>query len=176
MVALLLAGSPAGHGETEYYDEMELMGNARFILQVQSSLHLLMEKAPDEYAMVKKYIKIIKLGEKSGMWAHVNPPIYVMSEKSAYASITWCASIIAHDSYHSKLYHEYESEHPGYVPAEVWTGVEAERRCNEHQLKVLEKIGAPGSEIEYLKSLDGTHFDVDKDGNYHQQDYDKRNW
>jgi len=142
---------------TIFNNEIEIIGDQEFIRQVEAALTLLKDKDPEAFSMVEKYIGRIEQGDHSGMWAYKDPPTFELTDRTAFYSVTWCASVIAHDSYHSKLYHDYRSTHSGSVPDDVWRGVEAERQCIAYQLNVAIKIGAPQREIDYLKSLDGTH-------------------
>lgn len=110
------------------------------------------------------------------MWAYLVPPKYVVADDTAFPSVTWYASTIAHDATHSELYHEYKTKYSSVVPYDIWSGVSAERFCNAYQLDVLKRIGAPQYEIDYLSSLDGTHCDIDHDGDCDWNDYDNRGW
>jgi hypothetical protein len=96
--------------------------------------------------------------EQSGMWAYKTPPTYEMSDTTALYSLTWCAATIAHDSFHSKLYHDYLKMHSGHVPDAVWTGTAAERKCVKHQLAVMKRIGATQWEIDYVKKEADGHY------------------
>ena len=158
--------------------QVEIKGSKKFEEQVTKALELLREKAPEAHGIVVEYVKKIEQGERSGMWAYKEPPTFEMADPTTFYSITWCAGSIAHDSYHSKLYHDYKKEHPGVmsVPDKVWVGEDAERICIRHQLGVLKKIGAPKQEIDYCSALDGTHGDVNKDGKYDWEDYEKGDW
>ena len=40
----------------------------------------------------------------------------------------------------------------------------------------MTEIGAPDTEIEYVKKSDGYHFDVNKDGKYDLEDLIHRDW
>lgn len=146
---------------------IEVIGDQEFIRQVEAALTLLEDKDPEAFSIVKNYIGRIEQGEHSGMWAYKDPPTFELANRSAFYSITWCAGIIAHDSYHSKLYHDYKSTHLRSVPDDVWTGVEAERQCIAYQLNIAIKIGSPQHEIDYIKTLDGTHYDAP---------YEERDW
>jgi hypothetical protein len=156
--------------------EVAISGTPQFTNQVFQALALLLTKAPEAYTCVTNYMGKIEQGKKSGMWAYRNPPTYEMADQTAFYSVTWCAGSIAHDSFHSKLYHEYKAKHRGLVPDKVWTDVEAEKKCLQHQLAVLKKIGAPKSEIDHLEKMTGTHHDTNNDGKYDWDDYQKRNW
>lgn len=154
----------------------KVTGTAQVLAQVEAALILLKEKAPDVHALIQKNVAIIAEGKRSGMWAYKSPPTYEISNTSALYSISWCAGTIAHDAYHSKLYHDYLNAKGAPVPDEVWTGTDAERLCIAFQLSVLRKIGAPKHEIEYCIKLNGKHYDVNRDGKYDWDDYFKRKW
>ena len=154
-------------------DEIEIVGSARFRNQVHDALFLLKTRDADAYAIVTTYVNRIEEGKRSGMWAYKVPPTYEMSDTTAYYSLTWCASTIAHDSFHSKLYHDYQKSHVGPVPAEAWTGTAAEKQCMKHQLSVMEHVGATRPEIDWAKRQADGHYVKDKED---WQDYQKRNW
>ena len=107
------------------------------------------------------------------MYAYYNPPTFQMSAKEAllYESnkdyaLQWCASVIVHDAYHSKKYHDYKETHEHslgrrpYPPMYVWTGEAVERECLAIQRKVYGEIGAYQTIREYLKRCDGTYCKV----------------
>jgi hypothetical protein len=141
--------------------ETEIVGSARFSDQVRQAMILLKTRDPDAYTIVTNYVGRIEEGKISGMWAYKNPPTYEMSDLTAFSSVTWCAATIAHDSFHSKLYHDYLKAH-GHVPNDVWTGTAAEQQCMKHQLAVMEHIGAAKSEIDYAKTQADGHYANEK--------------
>ena len=40
----------------------------------------------------------------------------------------------------------------------------------------MKKIGAPPQELKMLRKQDGTHFDVDGDGDYDLNDFEQMDW
>ncbi len=159
------------------YGGIRIKGDAEFIAQTRAALILLEEKYPDAFKKVQTYIGIIEQGEHSGMWVWENPPRYEVGEATAFFSVTWYASTIAHDATHSELYTQYQITHPNQtVPEDAYGGVDIERFCIGYQLEVSKRIGAPQSEIDYLSTLDGTHCDLDYDGDCDWGDYQNRNW
>jgi len=156
---------------------IEIKGDSEFIAQTSAALTLLEQKAPDTFKKIQAYVGIIEQGEHSGMWAWETPPRYEVGNATAFFSVTWYASTIAHDATHSELYAQYQAAHPGEpVPLEAYGGVDIERFCIGYQLEVSRQIGAPQSEIDYLSTLDGTHCDLDKDGDCDWDDYQNRDW
>jgi hypothetical protein len=147
--------------------DVEIIGSARFVNQIEAALTLIREKDTEAYNNIIKYIGRIQEADHSGMAASLDPPTFFFNERSAFYSLTWCAGDIAHDSYHSKLYHDYKAKYGDNVPNEIWTGQEIEMKCLRYQIEVMRKIGAPQGEIDYLKSLDGSHYKVE---------FDKRGW
>jgi hypothetical protein len=154
-----------------------ILGDTAFVEQTQLALALLEERAPDAYEKVLRYVGVVAQDERSGMWAAEDPPRYAVSDETAFYSLTWYASTIAHDATHSELYHEYLAANPGEpVPDDAWTGFESERFCNAYQLDVLTRIGGPPEELEYLAGLTGSHCDVDGDQDCDWDDYEGRDW
>lgn len=156
--------------------QIEIIGKQSYLDQVSAALTLLKEKAPQAYYIVETYVKRIEEAGHSGMAAYANPPTFYMADRTAFYSVTWCASSIAHDSYHSKMYFDYASTHNGRVPDDVYSGFEAERKCISYQLSVAEAIGAPKREVKHIKASDGTHIDINKDGKYDENDWYKNDW
>ena len=159
-----VATAPGESGE--YHGAVQIIGNADFVAQTRLALYLLETRAPDAYQKVQTYVGIIMQGEHSGMWAWEDPPRYEVGDRTAFASVTWYASTIAHDATHSELYHN----------GQEWEGIPVEQFCNAYQLEVLKQIGAPQGEIDYMAGLDGNHCDVDGDGDCDQADYENRDW
>jgi hypothetical protein len=151
-------------------------GNSKYKIQVKKCLQLLSLKAKSEYKLIKKHIGVIRQSNKSGMKAWEQPPRYLMSDQTAFYSVTWCASTIAHDAYHSYLYQKYIPSNGGKPPYEKWGGFKAEKEAIKYQEKVMKKIGSSNHEIKYLKTLDGTHGDSNKDGKLDSEDYKQRSW
>jgi hypothetical protein len=160
-----------------HYGGIEIKGGAEFTTQTVAALTLLKQKAPDAFQKIQTYIGIIEEGKHSGMWAWEQPPRYEVGDQTAFYSVTWYASTIAHDATHSELYAQYQAAHPNQpVPEDAYGGVEVERFCIGYQLEVSKQIGAPQSEIDYLSTLDGTHCDLDYDGDCDWDDYQNRDW
>lgn len=145
----------------EIFDSrIELIGGNKFIVQIKSALTLIEEKAPEAFFMIENNIEKIKESNYSGMATNLEKPTFYFNGRSAFYSLTWCAGDIAHDSYHSKLYNDYKKTNGEPVPDIIWKGGAVEMQCLKHQAEVLQKIGAPQREIDYVKSLDGSYADV----------------
>jgi hypothetical protein len=161
--------------ESDFYG-VQIRGDKAFIERVEGSLKLLREKSPDAFQLTRRFAPRIAESSRSGMRAYADPPTFDLSPKTANYSDTWCAGSIAHDTYHSKLYHEYLDAHNGPVPDEEWSGKAKELECIHYQARVLRDIGAPPSEITYVDQLDGSHFDLNGDGKETWIDYWLRDW
>jgi len=139
--------------------EPEIVGSAKYISQVHQALALLHERDIAAYTIVTNNVGRIREGQHSGMWAYSTPPTYEMSDVTAFYSLTWCTATIAHDSFHSKLYHDYQKDHGTHsVPDAIWTGISAEQQCMKHQLEVMKHIGATGLEIAYAEKQADGHY------------------
>jgi hypothetical protein len=159
-----------------FYGSIKIIGTEQFIDQTKQALALLETKAPEAYRKVETYIGLIEQYEKSGMWAWEDPPRFAVGDATAFYSVTWYAASIAHDATHSELYHQYLKKYGGVVPDEVWTGEDVERFCIGYQIEVMKQIDGPQDEIDYLAGLDGTHCDLDGDGDCDAVDYENRDW
>ena len=166
LIVLLLAMQPLSVAHL-IGAEIKIEGTEKFHTAISNALVLLETKAPAAYQIVTNNIGIIRESEHSGMAANENPPVFQVNDVSAFYSPTWCASIIAHDSFHSKLYHDYQKAHAGNVPDDIWIGHAAEIKCLKHQTQVLKDIGAPEKEITYCSNISPDYSDVP---------YQKRNW
>ena len=86
------------------------------------------------------------------MKAYARKPTYVVGKPTWEHSALWYAGTIAHDCYHSKLYHEAKAHDKGKKPlAESWTGADTERKCLAYQIEVLETLRADQNMIAYVK-------------------------
>ena len=181
-VASMLLGTPqilkpTPTSDPSIYGGIKIKGNSEFIAQTRAALTLLEKKDPGAFRKIQTYVGIIEQGKHSGMWAWEQPPRYEVGNATAFYSVSWYASTIAHDATHSELYAQYQAAHPGEpVPEDAYGGVPIERFCIGYQLEVSKRIGAPKGEIDYLSTLDGTHCDVDHDGDCDWDDYQNRNW
>lgn len=152
---------------------LEISGSERYKEQVHRAIVLLQTRDLPAYKIVTDNVGRIQEGQPSGMQAYATPPVYVMSDLTAFSSLTWCAATIAHDSFHSKLYHDYQRTHSGPVPNSVWIGRAAEQECMKHQISVMRRIGASGSEISYAKAQADGHY-VTKAESW--REYRNRKW
>ena len=83
---ILLSG--CGNSFTPNGKGIEVRGSTIFKNQVNDSLKLLKDKAPDAYDIVLNYVGRIEQGKHSGMWAYKNPPTFELNDHSAFYSIT----------------------------------------------------------------------------------------
>ncbi len=159
--------------------ELVIKGTSEFKNQISQALDLLKEKAPEAYDMVNEYVGTIEQRKRTSMGAQKMPPRMSMADKSTYFSLTWCAGTIAHEAFHSKLYHDYRRKHPWRfwpVPRKIWANFETERKCVKYQLEVLKQINAPIGEIFNVAKQDGTHGDLNRDGKIDRKEYSVLDW
>jgi len=159
---------------------IEIIGSDEFIDKTKQALDLLQNGSPDAFLKVHKYIGIIEQGRHSAMWAFEEPPRFEVNDVTAFYSATWYAGVLAHESVHSELFYQYLAggKSRKAVPDQVWKEREAEILCMKYQAQVLMQIGSPQHEVDHvtLRSGDGTHSDIDKDGDVDWLDYLRRDW
>src|SRR5262245_2720753 len=151
---------------------MVIVGDTRYIAdpaftkKINDALDLLASKAAMAHVLLKLCVGRIRAWDRSGSDVNASPPTINIAERTFNASLTWLASVLAHESGHALLK----------LTNKPYYGLEAERTCNAHQLMVLRDIGAPQSEITYMQSQTGDHFDLNHDGKYDEEDYRLRNY
>jgi hypothetical protein len=138
---------------SEVVDGIEIRGHSEFLLRTKESLELL--KPTPQFDIIRAHIEMIQPGRRSGMKAWARKPIFVVGKRTWQHSAQWYAGAIAHDAYHSKLYHEAKQALGDKEPAaDTWTGVEAEKHCLAFQRQVLLRLGADPSTIAYLEECE----------------------
>jgi hypothetical protein len=155
-------GSPSFSSETvpDMSLDIPIKGDASCSLQTGQALTLLKSRDPSDYRNITRYIRLIECRDAgSGMYAWEEPPRFAAGRATRDAGILWYAGAIAHDSCHSREYHEYLQSHPSSsVPPEVYTGKTAEEACLQYQYTVLQKIGANEKMLQYVKDSAGTEY------------------
>lgn len=147
-------------------------GNEKFREQIRKALALLAAKAYYDLEYVKSCVKRIELNPKSGMVTSKAMPTIQMSEKTAFSSLPWCASVLVHEACHAK---QAEAARAGSASGKAGLQ-QKELECNSRQADALKKVGGSEREIRSLQMADGKHYDLDGDGDYDRKDYKKRNW
>ncbi|MCX7553703.1 hypothetical protein OS175_07415 [Marinicella sp. S1101] len=115
---------------------MLVTGSESFQLRTAACLDLLFEKYRESYKFVNKHVGVIAQASSSGMVAWHRPPMYQMSNKTASYSLSWCASSIAHDAYHSYLYKKFRPKNGSRTPDRYWADFKAERLAISYQVRV----------------------------------------
>lgn len=99
-----------------------------------------------------------------------------LGDRTAFASLTWCAGVLAHEACHSKLYWDCTRAWGRPAPIEVYGLGAGELSCGAFQMRVLQQVGAPRSEIEWVQQQGGGHYDKDGDGDFDEDDYRLRDY
>ena len=100
LLSLFLAWPAAADPET--VSGIQVNGSPTFVAHSRESLSLL--ERSGHLALVQKYLKSIKEGEPSG--TNVYTSSCKLSPQLATKSPVYLAGVIAHEAYHSKLYHD----------------------------------------------------------------------
>jgi hypothetical protein len=161
---------------------ISVTGSNSFRLQIARSLLLLKIADPVAYLRVTNSIGIIRQDSRSVTFVTNLPPLITLSSTSAFYSVTWCASVLAHEAHHFELARRegttsaFRPYYGGRLPPGYKDFQRNESDCLKVQARVLRQVGAPESEIRYIRSLTGTHFDVNRDGKWDVEDYKAQNW
>lgn len=152
-------------GKTKF--NFEIQGAPVFNTRTREALALLEGSA--SFTRVAPYIEIIKEADHSGMRAYDERPMYEVGFRTWNYSAPWYAGTIAHDGYHSLLYHTAKGADTAEPPETSWTGADAERKCLRFQAQVLREIKADAALIKYVQ-------DQTLNPTYQNIEYSKRDW
>lgn len=130
------------------------VGDSDCIAKTNEALNLLQIKDPDKYLTVMEYVgKIECIPAGSSIDVAEDPPRFLVGAVTMNKGTLWYASVIAHDSYHSKLYRDYLDEHPDIgVPDNIYSGKQGEQKCIDYQADALVKMGADQATIDWVKN------------------------
>lgn len=137
-----------------------VMGDQECQDDTQAALELLSNASHDTYQTVLKYVDIIECTPQgSGMAAYEEKPRFIVGDSTRESGTIWYASTIVHDAIHSKLYQDFKTSNPGQpIPAEAWSGEEAEATCLAAQAQALTDMGAPADTIDYVVNSTETEY------------------
>jgi hypothetical protein len=137
---------------SEIVHGVKITGSDEFLSRTKEALALL--RPTPFFSEIQRTIAVIKQGGRSGMKAYAKKPTFVVGKRTWSYSALWYAGAIAHDCYHSKLYHEARASKDGKPPADCWTGSEAEKKCLAFQIEVLKALHADEKTLAYLEELE----------------------
>jgi hypothetical protein len=151
LLTLLLAAAPSFAAGVPDLNNFEIHGSTAFAAKTREALALLagsttfMEAAP--------YIAVIEESKHSGMLAYAKKPTFQVGGRTWNAGAAWYAGTIAHDGYHSLLYHRAKTSRLRKPPDEAWKGKLAEQKCLLFQERVLTEIKAGKNQVDFVRSL-----------------------
>ncbi|HEY2987387.1 MAG TPA: hypothetical protein VGL11_06655 [Candidatus Binatia bacterium] len=153
--------------KTELVDGIKIHGRSEFFLRTREALELL--RPTPFFPDIQRYIAVIRQGRRSGMKVYAKRPTFVVGQRTWSHSALWYAGALAHDCYHSKLYHDARANAAKDPPADCWTGSDAEKKCLEFQIKTLQALNADAETVAYLKKLE-------KNPTYHGHNRGWKSW
>jgi hypothetical protein len=131
------------------FEHVQLQGSAAFIALTRAALELL--RLAECSAEVWDLLAVVRKGKRSGVAASDEVPVIDVGKKVWNSPKIWYASGIGHEGFHIRLYRDALTRSGGCEPAlDTWAGVEAERKCLDFQLRVLEQLSA---ERHYLEPV-----------------------
>jgi hypothetical protein len=105
-------------------------------------------------AEVWSLLTVVRKSKRSGVDASNPVPEIGIGKKVWNSPSIWYASGIGHEGFHIKLYREAKMRSGGHEPAiATWAGPEAEKKCLEFQLCILQELKAEACFLEYVRGL-----------------------
>src|SRR5258708_6257450 len=135
------------------FDHIQLQGSNEFIARAQAALECL--RTAPSHTQVWALLAVLRQAKRSGVDVYKDLPVIDVGDFGDSNSTTiWDASGIAHEGFHIKLYRQAKMRNGGCEPEALnWVGVEAEKKCLEFQLLVLEELKAQDCDLEYVREL-----------------------
>jgi hypothetical protein len=129
---------------------IKIIGSSDFIQRINNALELLKNKDFEGYSLAVNYLRIIEENTKpntTNTYVDVSTRTVQMLPIDSI-NIYWLASAIVHEARHVELYER----------KEIYYGTKGELDAIKLSIETLEKISGPKYLINYLKSLDGSHW------------------
>ena len=164
---------------------IDIQGSPEFKSQVTHALKLVWMADRDTFLFMKKNLYVIRNEDKTGFYMENGRPVAALSNDHAFRSLTWCAGIIAHQTWHAwyTLEKNKRISSPPPLPGDKdervldvnparfdYKGLDAilyiEDKASSFQLDVLKKVGAPKSETNPVFRRAPRDFKYAHDGNY----------
>lgn len=147
-----------------------IVGDADCVRKTNQALSILQEKSPGDFDKVAANLGIVECSQDgSGTFVWESPARFKAGFSTYQADASWYASALVHESCHISQYRSYLSSHIGQqVPAEIFSGAEAESECLLVQYNALERLGASQTLLDYTKKIAQT--------SYWDLPYEKRWW
>ena len=157
---------------------VKIVGGSDFQLQVSKSLLLLKLVDFETFVSVTNAVGIVQEDSKTSAAATNRPPMVRMTSNTAFHSLTWCAGALVHEAHHialAKRRGETNQFNPVFGNVRGYKDYQRdELECFALELQILKKMNAPRSEIDFVRSQDGTHFDPNRDGKLDWRDLQPR--
>lgn len=168
---------------------LEIKGSDEFKSKVKNAVRLLwLYDKENSFRMLRRYVFEIRESNRTN---HIieegNSIIELSSDKVKQSSLTFLASIIAHNAWHAYYYinttkksrKKIEIPHPekekieksfenplSFKIKKFEDIFSIEKYAFDYQLEILKKIGSPQSEIKKLLNREENDFSLSHDGNY----------
>ncbi|MCG2726821.1 MAG: hypothetical protein L6420_11335 [Elusimicrobia bacterium] len=173
----------------KYDSKLKITGSAGFERHITQSLQLIWLYDKPAFKFIRENIYEIKSANSTSFVFENGIPVILISDENAYKSLTWCAGIISHHAFHAyarilknrneknkavpplpgkkiKKRYEFRMDFMGIDYTDLNTIIAVENKASAFQMRVLEKIGAPKSEIRYIKKRNPKDFSISHDGAY----------
>ena len=156
-----------------FFGHIQLKGSLAYIAKTQSALVCL--QTADLAAVVWNLVSQLREARRTGVFPYMDLAVIDVGGRTWNSTTIWYAGAIAHEGFHVKLYREAKVRNGKRDPkGNTWTGVEAEKKCLEFQLRVLQELRAEDGVLDYVR--EGMKSPTYQGDPFSRKDFLMRNW
>lgn len=167
---------------------LEIKGDDEFKIKVKNAIRLLwLNDKGDSFALIRRYVFEIRQSQRTTfIFEEEKPVIEISNDMAKNTSLTFLASVIAHNAWHGwyltekkKKKKKDEVPHPkedkiektfitpfGYEFKKYEDLFSIEERAFQYQLSILQKLNAPQNELNLIIKRKKNDFSPAHDGNF----------
>jgi hypothetical protein len=165
---------------------LQILGKPEFKAQVINSLRLILQYDKTMFGEIKRYIYVIERADKTDFAVLDGAPTIMLTDNTAFKSVTWCAGEIARQLFHAERYFYREAlkrrlaatpvsggQPPALTAAQsvmlsdlkdAQTFENMEKDADVFQMRLLRAIGAPRYELDLIQQRKPFDYSLVNDG------------
>jgi len=137
--------------------EIEIIGDQYCKDKVNEALDFMKDNSPKFYTKVITYVGVIECADRendSVVNLFEDPARVELINLNQIDTLTELSGVLVHEAHHSELHIQYRIQNKSNeVPAEIYSGRQAEEKCVNETIKFLKEVNAPADEIYFQENI-----------------------